>query len=90
MVIFNPNLQEKQVKEQVTLIKNQIESYKGKLLTEDYWGMKDLAYEMNKELQGYYDVLVLELEADKVNEFTKWINLEMTSLLRHLLSKVNN
>jgi len=57
---------------------------KGKILSTKSWGKKRLSYLINKEEEGIYLFLELELEPGKGGEIEKKLRLE-ESILRHLL-----
>lgn len=49
------------------------------------WGLKDLAYEIKKEIKGYYVVVEATVANSKVvDEFTRVAKIN-TSILRHLV-----
>lgn len=61
---------------------------KGKILSTANWGKKDLAYPIEKEKQGVYLFLEIEMETKKGGELKKRLRLE-DDVLRHLLVKQN-
>ena len=61
-----------------------IEAAAGKVLSEDDWGRRSLAYEINGEYEGFYYVWQLELPAAKVNLLKNQLRLK-DSVLRYLL-----
>ena len=60
MIIFKPELKDSEIKKNITEIKEKVSSFGGKVIKEDDWGMKNLAYEMNKKTKGYYFVFQFE------------------------------
>ena len=70
-----------------------IARYKGKLITAEDWGKKNLAYRIRHksqhQSQAYYTHLVLEMTSDKAVAFEKEVYLE-NSIMRHLLVKVED
>lgn len=89
MIIFKPELKDSEIKKNITEIKEKVSSLGGKVIKEDDWGMKNLAYEMNKKTKGYYFVFQFELEAVKVSDLTTWINLQNEGILRSMITVVN-
>jgi small subunit ribosomal protein S6 len=88
MVIYNSNLKEDEVKKNISTLKDKIKDLKGEITNEDYWGLKDLAYEISKSTKAYYLVLKIDMEADSAKELTTWLSVQ-DSILRSLLTKGN-
>ncbi len=60
--ICTPVLSEPQVKETVNKFKDLITSHGGEMLHEENWGMKKLAYPIQKKSSGFYNLF--EFKAD--------------------------
>jgi len=88
MVIYDSSLKEDEVKKNISTLKDKIKELKGSLTNEDYWGLKDLAYEINKASKAYYLVLKADMEADSAKGLNSWLADE-ESILRNLLTKTN-
>ncbi len=88
MVIYNSGLKEDEVKKSISTLKDKIKDLKGNLTNEDYWGLKDLAYEINKATKAYFLVVKAELEPDSAKSLSMWIS-GQASVLRNLLTRVN-
>jgi len=83
--LFSPQISETEVKTEIAEANGFLAELEGKLTREDYWGLKDLAYEIKHLKQGYYHVAWFELEKDKLEAFTKKIK-TLTPLLRFLIT----
>ena len=57
---------------------------KGKILSTKSWGKKELSYLINKEKEGEYLFLEIEIEPEKGGEIEKRLRLE-ENVLRYLL-----
>jgi small subunit ribosomal protein S6 len=68
-------------KEVVELIK----SLGGKIEDADFWGKRTLAYKLEQETDGYYEVVNLELPKEKMTELKKKLNLK-DNLVRYLIT----
>lgn len=90
MLIFNPQTGESEVKTQLEAVKSKISEFGGTVKNEDFWGLKDLAYVMNKFKQAYYVVLILELDTLKVKDLSDYINRQQTQVIRQMITTVNN
>lgn len=88
MVIYNSGLKEDEVKKSISTLKDKIKDLKGEVTKEDYWGLKDLAYEIKKASKAYYFVVNTDMESDSAKNLTKWVS-GQDSILRSLLTKVN-
>lgn len=88
MVIYDSGLKEDEVKKNISTLKDKIKDLKGNLTNEDYWGLKDLAYEISKSTKAYYLVLNFEMEPVEAKELSAWLSTE-DSILRDLLTKIN-
>ncbi|MBF0449459.1 MAG: 30S ribosomal protein S6 [Candidatus Magnetomorum sp.] len=53
-----------------------IEQYDGKLLEQDEWGVRKLAYEVRRKIRGYYVRLDYYSQKEMVEEFERIIRLE--------------
>lgn len=88
MVLYKSELSDADVKKKIPLLKKEVEEKNGKVLKEDYWGLKSLAYQMEKQLQAYYLVLEFEIESEQIPKLDTWLKREEDSVLRYLLTKV--
>ncbi len=60
--IITPVLSEAQAKETVAKFRNEIKNGGGKIHHEDHWGLKKLAYPIQKKTTGFYHLIEFELE----------------------------
>lgn len=58
----------------------------GNVLETDDWGLKELAYEINKQRRGYYVLLQIEAPVVAINEFDRLGKIN-ANLLRHMIIK---
>lgn len=61
LTILHPDLAEARVKEVLTWMQQLVENGQGKVFQVEEWGMRDLAYRIQKQRRGYY--VRLEYEA---------------------------
>ncbi len=59
-VILDPQLEESHFDKQIEQVESFINSNGGKVLEVNRWGMRRLAYEINKKQQGYYVFFIFE------------------------------
>jgi small subunit ribosomal protein S6 len=56
-------------------VKSVVEKSGGKVLNEDSWGKKKLAYEIDKNTFGIYTFLLVEMDSEKVKELGRTLRL---------------
>ena len=66
--MLTPALSEKQRKEAVDKFKKSLKSSGAKLNHEESWGLKKLAYPIQKKSTGFYFLLEFQAEGDAVNK----------------------
>jgi len=67
--IMTPVLSEPQMKEAVDKFKNFLKEHKAKLVHEEEWGLKKLAYPIQKKSSGFYQVLEFDADSQIIGEF---------------------
>ncbi len=84
MYIIRPSVEEEARKALIEEI-NKVFSDNGSTVTEvKEWGLRELAYEIDKEKKGYYVLLNVEATVEAVNEFTRVANIN-ESVIRHIV-----
>jgi len=66
--ILTPVLSESQIKETVDLFKEIITSNGGEILHEEDWGLKKLAYPIQKKSTGYYHLFEFKSEGSLIEK----------------------
>ena len=74
-------------KELAKKINNFISSKGGKIKKEEYWGFKNLAYQVKKNRKGHYLFFILEASEIAVHELGSQIKLTQ-DIIRHLFIKI--
>ena len=84
MYIIRPSVEEEGRKKLIEEV-NKIFSDNNSTVTEvKEWGLRELAYEIDKETKGYYVLLNVEATVEGVNEFTRVANIN-ESIIRHIV-----
>jgi len=65
-----------------------ITSRKGKILKNEYWGIRQLAYPIQKSTKGHYTMLVIEASAEALFELERNIRIS-EEVLRNLTVRVD-
>ncbi len=81
--ILKPQSDDATLDRQVKQVTDLIGRYKGKVLKEDRWGVRRLAYPIEKFTQGYYTRIVFEGSSDLLPELDRHFRIE-EPYIRHL------
>ena len=72
--------------EGLTKVKEILQKNNVKILNEDVWGSRELAYPIKKEKKGYYVFLILECEASAIKNIDRLLKLN-EHILRFMFFK---
>ena len=89
MFIVKADISEDEVKNTVTSFEKVLTGMGAKILESKDLGQKKLAYEINKEVRGYYHLLNVECESKAVKEFDRKALID-ERIIRHLIIKEEN
>ena len=76
MLILNPNKQSDEIDALIEKITGWITELEGSISKDDRWGKRKLAYPINKESEGFYNLVYFELDSLNVKEFNRKLNLD--------------
>lgn len=88
MFIVKTTIEEEIVKKTITDLKKIITDLKGEIVEEKDMGQKKLAYPINKEVNGFYYVLVVNANGEIVKEFDRKAKIN-DNVIRHLIIKLD-
>lgn len=88
MVIFTPVLSEDEFKSAQKKYASLVQSVKGEVIYENPWGLKSLAYPIQKKTTGLYWVMEFTAPSD-FNEKLKVQLIRDESVLRHLVTRLD-
>ena len=83
MFIIDPALEEDKKNAAIDRVK-QLISDNGELGETDVWGMRKLAYEINKKTDGFYVVQQFQAEGDFIKELDRRLKI-FDSVIRHMV-----
>lgn len=66
-------------------VKDAISGFGGKILDDNFWGKRKFAYAVNKEKEGFYDVVSFEMDPEGMLKFRMKLNL-IEGLVRYLIT----
>lgn len=75
VMILEPNTEENRIGEILEIIKNKIEDDEGKVTNLEKIGLKNLAYEIKNNKQGYYIVIQFESEQSTTVELERFFRI---------------
>ena len=84
VLIVHPDLDDEAVNQTVEKIKNWIETGKGKIVELQEWGKRRLAYPIQKQYEGLYYLLKLELDPATNAELERNIRI-LEPVMRYML-----
>lgn len=65
---MTPVLSEEQTKEAVNKFKSLLKDNGAKIVHEDHWGLRKLAYPIQKKTTGFYHLIEFEAEGNVIND----------------------
>ena len=89
VIICRQDITKNQLDIIISEFKKIIENEKGKILAEEYWGLKNLAYEINKNKKAHYNMLIIETLPDKIAEYERKLRLH-EDIIRFMTIKIKS
>ncbi len=89
MYILKADLDDASRKKEVEKIHNILTKNGAKIIKADEWGIKDFAYEIKDQKNGYYVVLKVSANNDALNEFSRLVRIN-ENVIRFLVTISNN
>lgn len=87
-VVHSPDLSDTKHKQALTALQSLVKKQKGKVVTRDDWGKRQLAYPIQKHSEGHFTHWVVELPAGGPGAATSELELDEL-VIRYLLVKVD-
>ena len=87
VIICRQDITKNQLDIIISEFKKNIENENGKILSEEYWGLKNLAYEINKNKKAHYNMLIIESHPDKIEEYERKLRLH-EDVIRFMTIKI--
>ena len=89
VLIFSPELQKTDLTKLNDFFKDQISKFKGNLINEEDWGLRDLTYQIKNNKKAFYNFYQIEIEGSKIQEIKDSLN-KNENILRYLFITVDN
>ena len=87
VIICRQDITKNQLDIIISEFKNIIENEEGEILAEEYWGLKNLAYEINKNKKAHYTMLIIESHPDKIEEYERKLRIH-EDVIRFMTIKI--
>ncbi len=88
-IVASSNLTDEERANVIEQIKGYIAKYQGTVTDVEEWGKRRLAYEIRKEIEGYYYFIQVEAEPVMAVELEKELRIMMETVLRYLIVSVD-
>ena len=89
IVITRPELTSNQVELLSKNLEEFLENNSAKVKKHEYWGLRSLAYKINKNKKGHYSMLNIEGKTNAIKEFERQMKLNQ-DIIRFLTIKIDN
>ncbi len=86
MYILRSNLEQEVIKEEVAKLAKIFENNDSKVLETKEWGLRELAYEIEKMRKGYYVWMLVEAAPKAIEEFNRVVGYD-ENVIRHIVVK---
>ncbi len=86
--VTRPDLSRQDVAKLVEEFTNIVKKEGGKVVKDEYWGLRSLAYKINKNSKGHYAMLCLDAPAPAEAELQRILRLH-EDVVRHLVVRVD-
>lgn len=85
LYILPGNKTEEEAQSMTQAVRELVKQQASKIVKEDFWGKRKLAYEINHLSHGYYDLVVFEIESTKLQALENVLRLN-EHVVRHQLT----
>lgn len=87
--VTRPDLSKQDVTKLADEATETLKSLKGKVVKNEYWGLRNLAYKINKNGKGHYVMLGVDAPAAAILELERTLGIN-ENIMRHLTVRVEN
>ena len=88
LTVFKPSLDSEELDSILNKITEEIESYKGSIVSTDKMGRKKLAYDVQGYRDGFFATIILSIPAESIVEFKRNLKLN-DNVLRFMFLEVS-
>ncbi len=87
IVIFNPTMDEVAIEQAIKSVENLIIQNQGNVLEVQKWGMRKLAYELNRHKNGFYVLFLFKAQPSFVKKLEEYYRLQ-DSVIKFMVIKL--
>lgn len=88
VIISRPDISSTQVDEMVNNLTEKLSALGGKVVKTEYWGLRNLAYRINKSRKAHYSLLQIDAPSDAIHEIERQHRINET-ILRYMSIRVD-
>tara|TARA_B100000575_G_C23030490_1_gene593297 strand:- start:522 stop:848 length:327 start_codon:yes stop_codon:yes gene_type:complete len=89
VLITSPELSSGSLSKEIENFKSLISANNGKIINEEDWGLRELAFNIKKFKKAFYAFFQIELDGKNINSMNTLLN-QNDNILRYLFLKVDN
>ncbi|HEY4579147.1 MAG TPA: 30S ribosomal protein S6 [Savagea sp.] len=89
MYIIRPSVEDEARKALIERFDGVLTSKGAEIIESKEWGKRRLAYEMDDEREGYYQLVTFNATGEAIEEFTRLANIN-EGILRHMAIRLDN
>ena len=89
VLLFSPDLSSPIISQEEENFTNNLTDSEGKIIANENWGLRDLAFKINNYKKAFYKFYQIEIDGNKISDI-KRILTQNEKILRHLFVKVEN
>ena len=87
-LLINPDLSNQIVNKELDSFKSQVTNVKGKIVSNEDWGLRDLKYNINNYKKAFYHFFQLEMNGSDITSIQNNLN-QNEKIIRYLFIKVD-
>ena len=87
VIISRPDISSNQVEEMVEKVTKRVQTLGGDVEGTEYWGLRNLAYRINKNRKAHYSLVQIDAPADALKEIERQHRID-EDVLRYLTIRV--
>ena len=89
VIVSRQDISKNQIDNLIDEFSEIIKSSGGSVNKVEYWGLRNLAYEINKNKKAHYNMIVLESSPDIIEEFERKMRIH-EDIIRYMTIKIKN
>ncbi len=89
VIISRPDISPTQVEEMMENINKKVQNMGGSIEGAEYWGLRNLAYRLNKNRKAHYNLLKINAEASVIHEIERQHRIN-EDILRYMSIRVDD